>query len=61
MTVTFLRFFDDCMSNINCGIGGLHVKRQIIKYFFVTAFLCSLQFLLFDLIRYTKRCLQKKL
>ena len=30
------------MSNINCGIGVLHVKRQILTYFFVTSFLCSL-------------------
>ena len=29
-----LRFlFDNCMSNINCGIGVLHVKRQILTYF----------------------------
>ena len=26
-------FFDDFMSNINCGIGVLHVKRQILTYF----------------------------
>ena len=50
--------FDDFMSNINCGIGGLHVKRQILVYFFVTSFLCLLQFLLFYLIGHTKRCLQ---
>ena len=24
---------DDIMSNINCGIGVLHVKRQILMYF----------------------------
>ena len=35
MTAIFLRFcFDDFMSNINCGIGVLHVKRQILTYFF---------------------------
>ena len=34
MTAIFFRFlFDDCMSNINCGIGVLHVKRQILTYF----------------------------
>ena len=26
-------FVDDIMSNINCGIGVLHVKRQILTYF----------------------------
>ena len=29
----FYIFFDDCMSNINCGIGVLHAKRQILTYF----------------------------
>ena len=29
----FLIFLDDFMSNINCGIGVLHVKRQILTYF----------------------------
>ena len=42
------------MSNINCGIGVLHVKRQILTYFFVTSFICSLRFLLFQLIGHTK-------
>ena len=27
---------DNFMSNINCGIGVLHAKRQILTYFFVT-------------------------
>ena len=26
-------FIDDFMSNINCGIGVVHVKRQILTYF----------------------------
>ena len=26
-------FFDNFMSNINCGIGVLHLKRQILTYF----------------------------
>ena len=29
----FQIFFDDFMRNINCGIGVLHVKRQILTYF----------------------------
>ena len=29
------------MSNINCGIGVLHVKRQIFTYFCVTSFIVS--------------------
>ena len=34
MTAIFNRFFlDNFMSNINCGIGVLHVKRQILTYF----------------------------
>ena len=33
MTAIFFFFFDDYMSNINCGIGVLHVKRQILTYF----------------------------
>ena len=56
----FQIFVDDFMSNINCGIGVLHVKRQILTYFFVTSFLCSLKFLLCHLIVHTKRCLPKK-
>ena len=45
------------MSNINCGIWVLHVKRQILTYFFVMSFLCSLKYLLFQGIQrgvYTK-------
>ena len=57
----FQIFFDNCMSNINCGIGVLHVKRKILTYFFVTSFLCSLKFLLLHLIGHTKRCLQKNI
>ena len=29
------------MSNINCGIGVLHVKRQILMYFFVISLLAQ--------------------
>ena len=54
MTAIFLDFFDDFMRNINCGIGVLHV------IFCVTSFLCSLKFLLFQLMAHTKRCIQKK-
>ena len=61
MTAILFRFFDDCMNNINCGIGVLHVKRQILTYFFVTSFLCSLKFLLFQLMGHTTRCLQKNI
>ena len=57
----FKDFLADVMSNINCGIGVLHVKRQILTYFCVTSFLCSLKFLLFQLIGHTKRCLQKNI
>ena len=54
----FLIFVDDFMSNINCGIGVLHAKRQNIDVFFVTSFLCSLKFLLFQFIGHIKRRLQ---
>ena len=37
--ICFEIFFDDFMSNINCGMGVLHVKRQILTYCFVTSFL----------------------
>ena len=57
--MTAIFFFYDFMSNINCGIGVLHVKRQIFDVFFVTSFLCSLKFLLFQLIGHIKKCLQK--
>ena len=56
----FQIFFDDFISNINCGIGVLHVKRQILTYF-LTSSLCSLKFLLFHLIGHTKRCLQENI
>ena len=52
----FQIFFDKFMSNINCGIGVLHVD-----VFIVMSFLCSLKFLLFHLIGHTKRCLQKNI
>ena len=58
MTAIFFSYFVT-ISNINCGIGVLHAKRQILTYFFVTSFLCSLKFLLFQLIGHTQRCLQK--
>ena len=60
MTAIFLGvFFDDFMSNINCGIGVLHVKRQILTYFL--SFLSSIKFVLFHLIGHTNRCLQKNI
>ena len=34
--IFFIYFFDDFISNINYGIGVLHVKRQILRYFIVT-------------------------
>ena len=54
-------FFFQTAQGLNCGIGVLHVKRQILTYFFVTSFLCLLKFLLFQLIWHTKRCLQKNI
>ena len=37
--MTAILFFDDVMRKSNLGIGVLHVKRQILTYFFVTSFL----------------------
>ena len=60
MSTIFFRFFvDDFMRNSNFGIGVLHVKSNI-DVFFVTSFLCSLEFLLFHRIEYPKGCLWKK-
>ena len=39
----FSILFDEFMRNSKFCIGVLHVKRQILTYFFVTSFLCSLQ------------------
>ena len=39
-------FLDDFMSNINCGIGVLHVKRQILTYFCDVIFMLALVFIL---------------
>ena len=36
-------FFDNVMSNINCGIGVLHVKRQILTFFDVISLLARIQ------------------
>ena len=40
--------FDTFMSNINCGIGVLHVRRQILTYFcdviFLLAQVCIVSF-----------------
>ena len=52
----FKDFVDDFMSNINCGIGVLHVKRQILKYVCDVIALLA-QVLLFHLKGHTKRCL----
>ena len=54
-------FVDDFMSNINCGIGVLHVKVKYWRIFCVTSSLCSLKFLLFYRIEYPKRCLWQKM
>ena len=44
------------MSNINCGIGVLHVKRQILTCDVISLFA---QVFIVQLIGHTKRCLQK--
>ena len=57
MTAIFLYFFDYFISDINCGIGVLHAKRQILTYFCDVISLLA-QVLLFHLKGHTKRCLQ---
>ena len=59
--IFFYNFVDDCMRNNYFGIGVLHVKRQILTYFFVTSFICSLKFLLFHRIEYPMSAYEKKL
>ena len=51
-----LYYMDNFMRISNFGMGVLHVKVNI-DVFFVTSFLCSLEFLLFHRIEYPKRCL----
>ena len=48
------------MSNINCGIGVLHVKRQILTYFFVTSFPLLAQVFIVSFDRAYKRGIEKK-
>ena len=43
--ICFRFFFKDFMSNINCGIGVLHVKRQILTYFCDVIFLLAQVFI----------------
>ena len=61
ISIFFWFFFNDFMRNSNFGIGVLHVKRQILTYFFVTSFFCSLKLVLFHLIGHKKRCLHKNI
>ena len=52
-------FVDDFKRNSNFGI-GVYMLKSNIDVFFVTSFLCSLEFLLFHRIEYPKRCMRKK-
>ena len=62
MTAIYFRFVcDDFMSNINCGIGVFHVKRQILTYFVCDVISVLLQVLLFHLIGHRKRCIQENI
>ena len=48
------------MSNINCGIGVLHVKRQILTYFFVTSIVLLAQVFIVSFDRAYKEVSTKK-
>ena len=55
----FKIFVDDIMRDCNFGMEFYMLKSNI-DVFFVTSFLCSLQFFLFHQMEYPKRCLGKK-
>ena len=60
MTAIIYRFLLTILWEIVTSVWELYMLKSNIDVFFVTSFLCSLQFLLFHLIGHTKRYLQKK-
>ena len=61
MTAIILRFFLTILWEIVTSVWEFYMLKSNIDVFFVTSFLCSLEFLLFHLIGHTKRCLQKNI
>ena len=61
MTAIILRFLLTILWEIVASVWEFYMLKSNIDIFFVTSFLCSLEFLLFHLIGHTKRCLQKNI
>ena len=57
--IFYFIFFDDIMSNINCGMGVLHVKRQILTYFCDVMYLFA-QVCIVSIVRAYKEVSKKK-
>ena len=60
MTAIFFRFLLTILWELLILVWEFYMLKSNIDVFFVTSFLCSLQFLLFHRIEYPKRCLWKK-
>ena len=59
MTAIFFRFLLTIIWELVILVWEFYMLKSNIDVFFVTSFLCSLQFLLFHRIEYPKRCLWK--
>ena len=57
MTDIFFRFLLTILGGLVILVWEFYMLKSNIDVFFVTSFLCSLQFLLFHRIEYPKRCL----
>ena len=60
MTAIILRFLLTILWDNVTSVWEFYMLKSNIDVFFVTSFLCSLEFFLFDQIEYPKRCLGKK-
>ena len=56
MTDIFFRFLLTILGGLVILVWEFYMLKSNIDVFFVTSFLCSLQFLLFHRIEYPKRC-----
>ena len=57
MTDIFFRFLLTILGGLVILVWEFYMLKSNIDVFFVTSFLCSLEFLLFHRIEYPKRCL----
>ena len=60
-TAIILRFWLTILWEIVTSVWEFYMLKSNIDVFFVTSFLCSLQFFLFHQMEYPKRCLVKKM